>query len=147
MTPHKQLYRHDPDNGVWGDCLRTAIACLFDLRPEQVPHFADGGPSGSEMNARIDAWLKEQGSHRISVMYKGDLDQVLRSVASQNPDVWYLLTGQSRMEVDHVVICRNDAIVHDPSLDGAGIIGPADIGYYWVEFIGGPQGIAPEVNK
>ncbi len=142
MTPYKQLHRHDPDNGVWGDCLRTVIACLFDLRPSEVPHFGEGGPNGTEMNARVDAWLRKMGSHRISVQHMGDLDEVLRSVASQNPEVWYLLTGESRTGVDHVVICRNDAIVHDPSLNGSGIIGPGYNGYYCIEFIGGPQGIA-----
>ena len=41
MTPHKQLNRHRPEEGVFGDCYRTAIACLLDLRPQDVPHVAD----------------------------------------------------------------------------------------------------------
>jgi hypothetical protein len=38
MTPHKQRFRHDPANGIYGDCWRTAIACLLDIQPEEIPH-------------------------------------------------------------------------------------------------------------
>ena len=40
MTPQNQLHKHDPANGVYGDCGRTAIACLLDLHPS--PHFWNG---------------------------------------------------------------------------------------------------------
>ena len=147
MIPHKQRFRHDPDNGVWGDCWRTAIACLFDLEPGDVPHFGDGGPSGDEMGARVDAWLKEQGCHRVMLAFPAELDDVLRTVGYYNPNAWYLLTGRSRTGVDHVVICRNNKIEHDPSLDDAGIVGPGTDDVYWVEFVGGPQGIAPKQSS
>ena len=42
MTPQTQLNKHDPANGVYGDCGRTVIACLLDLHPSEVPHFWDG---------------------------------------------------------------------------------------------------------
>ena len=39
MKFYKQLHKHDPDNGVWGDCHRTAIGCLLDIEPELIPNF------------------------------------------------------------------------------------------------------------
>jgi hypothetical protein len=50
----KQLFRHKPDEGVFGDCFRTAIACILELDAiptEDVAHalfcaktFSDGLP-------------------------------------------------------------------------------------------------------
>ena len=46
MTPYKQLNHHDPDNGIIGDCYRTAIACLLDLPPDALPNYCEG-PGGT----------------------------------------------------------------------------------------------------
>jgi len=41
MRFHKQLItNHNPESGIFGDCQRTAIACLLDKHPSDVPHFA-----------------------------------------------------------------------------------------------------------
>ena len=40
-----------------------------------------------------------------------------------NPGLYYILGGNSRHGVGHFVICANDKIVHDPSLDETGIVG------------------------
>ena len=34
-----QEFRHDPDNGVIGDCWRTCIASVLGLERSRVPHF------------------------------------------------------------------------------------------------------------
>ena len=39
MIRRRQLFRHEPHNVIYGDCHRTAIACLLDMEPWQVPHF------------------------------------------------------------------------------------------------------------
>ena len=57
MTPQKQMFLHDPDNGVWGDCQRTAIACILDRDVEDVPHFFHDGCDGKTADKRIDDWL------------------------------------------------------------------------------------------
>lgn len=33
MKYNKQLFRHHPEQGIFGDCHRTAIACMLDLEP------------------------------------------------------------------------------------------------------------------
>lgn len=54
MTPYKQLYGHNPDQGIFGDCFRTALGCLLNLPPEKVPHFYDGcGPDDDERVADV----------------------------------------------------------------------------------------------
>lgn len=137
MTPHKQLFRHKPDEGVWGDCWRTAIACLLDIDPKQVPHFCHGAPGGEVVKMNTMEWLSERGLSYVSVVYPGEtrMKDVLRSFGGMNPHVYFLFSGTSETGVNHTTIGHGEQIVHDPSLTNAGIIGPCDDGYYWVEVL------------
>ena len=51
MKPVKQLFHHDPANGVWGDCFRAVIASVLSLPVEAVPHFFDGNPEDGDVVA------------------------------------------------------------------------------------------------
>ena len=136
MTPHKQLYRHRPDEGQVGDCWRTAIGCLLDLPPTEVPHFVEtcwNDTPTANLNAR--RWLATKGLGFVELAYSGDLDSILASIAACSPHTYYLLGGNSRTGVGHSVIGCHDQIVWDPSLDDAGIVGPMDDGYYWVTYL------------
>lgn len=137
MTPLKQANRHKPSEGIWGDCHRAAIASIFDLPLGDVPNFGDGGPDGYEFARRERAWLAGVGMVPIHVVYNDDLPAILRCVKALNPDVYYLIGGRSRTGVGHTVVGFNDAIVHDPSLDDSGIVGPMEEdGLYHLTFFG-----------
>lgn len=138
MTPHIQLIRHDPENGLFGDCFRTVIACLLDMPPADVPHVYDAGATSDTARPVIDAWLMERGLCLISIVFPGDdLDQAMTTMKFLNPGVYYMLSGFSRTGCNHVVVCLDDKIVHDPSPAGAGIVGPVkEDGLYWFSFIG-----------
>jgi hypothetical protein len=130
ITFHKQLNLHDPENGLFGDCFRTALACLCGLLPEQVPNFF-GGIFAEDDDAPEDAlkeWLASRGLSLVQQAMIGtikDLPKILKTVgARDNPGIYYLLSGQSRIGCDHTVICRDGEIVWDPSLTDSGIIGP-----------------------
>lgn len=43
MKFHKQRFLSDKANGIFVDCMRTAIACILDLEMDDVPHFLEGG--------------------------------------------------------------------------------------------------------
>jgi hypothetical protein len=136
MKPIKQRYRHQPGKGIYGDCHRAAIASILELPLDDVPHFGDGGPDADEFERRTQAWLRTRGIVGIQVPYSGDLGHMFRCIKALNPGVYYLLGGESRTGVNHTVVCLNDEIVHDPSLNESGIIGPCDDGYYWVTYFG-----------
>lgn len=142
MQFHKQLNKHNPEKRQWGDCHRTAIACVLDLHPSDVPHFNHGGPGAAEVNEHIKRWLLSRGLMSISIAFPGEtpLDDILRSVAVANyeyPDLCYLLGGRSRTGVNHTVVCRGEKIIHDPSQVDAGIIGPTQPDkLYWITFFG-----------
>lgn len=144
MRPQKQTIKHDPANGQYGDCHRTAIACVFDLDALEVPHFMDRTPGKGEAPAAeraVEAWLNERGVTQISMIFPGSLKPhaVIRSVMnvnSQRPGVVFLLGGESANGVNHTVVCCDGRIACDPSQNDAGIVGPCDDGYYWVTFFG-----------
>ena len=140
MTPQKQLNRHDPENGVLGDCYRTVIACLLDLKPEEVPHIHEhnGAMNMQEQQDMMNAWLAARGLVEVNVPCDGSIGL---EVALEVMDRWsmgtrYMLTGQSRTGCNHVVICKGREIEWDPSLNDSGIIGPADDGFFWFGFLG-----------
>lgn len=140
MIPQKQLYRHDPANGVYGDCYRTVIACLLDLAPTDVPHInEDTGASGmKEQGDAMDVWLAGRGLREINIAFPGDtpLADVLSTMEAMNPGLRFMITGTSRNETNHCVICRSGEIEWDPSLTDSGIVGPADNGFWLASFLG-----------
>jgi len=131
----KQLFRHDPENGVYGDCHRTAYACLLGLPASEVPHFADRGDA--EFTRREKEWLAENGFDIIAIPYPGGtkLDDILSSLETVNPGIPYILGGTSKNGCGHSVVCHCGRIVCDPSLDDSGIIGPMSDGYWWVTYL------------
>jgi len=117
ITFHRQLLRHDPASGIIGDCYRTAIACLFNMDPADVPHFMQGraGPPPGMRDA--NTWLAERGYSLVRQRHPGgieDLLGIMRRIACDNTGSYYLLTGRSAIGCNLVVICRNDKIVWDP---------------------------------
>ena len=123
VTPYKQINHHDPDNGVWGDCYRTAVGCLLDLPPSTLPHVLDRGEWAPEV---MREWLSERGLYLVEFpLEMASVSDVLELVNSWNPECpHWLLSGSSGNDVNHVVVCKGAEIVHDPSLNDSGILGP-----------------------
>lgn len=138
MKPQKQLFRHDPANGSYGDCHRTAIACVLDLDAADVPHFMDGKHQcpADDSHKAVEAWLNARGLTHINVLYSGELSlqQVLDTVRFSNPNSGphvFILGGHSRNGLNHSVVCCDGQIVCDPALDDSGIVGPIDGNGHW----------------
>ncbi|KQT37692.1 hypothetical protein [Methylophilus sp. Leaf414] len=142
MKFHKQLYSHDPENGQFGDCLRTCYACLLDFPDvEQVPNFGVHYGDIKAFNNAKDNWLLGWGYKEISFPITGEvtLDWLLECMTSWNPDTTYMLTGLGARGVNHVVIARNREIIHDPHPSNAGLVGPCSEPdqqpIWWVHFL------------
>lgn len=138
MRHHKQLFRHRPDEGIFGDCLRTAVACLLDLEPADLPH-EHRAMTNVEHNAIMDAFLHERGIHRIGVaLTTDDIDVALETVKTISDGLPCLFSGTSGNGCNHVVIVQHGRIVHDPAQDDSGIIGPTDTGQFIIEWLVSP---------
>lgn len=137
MQYHKQRFRHQPDKGIYGDCHRTALACLLDMEPEQVPHFGEmmfvhGTEAASEAE---ELWLNKQGLSQVFVPYSVDtLDNLLLHLASINPRAYYLLGGTSKNGVGHTVVGCGGKLIWDPAQDNSGIVGPMSDGFFWISY-------------
>ena len=136
MTPYKQKLKHRPDEGQIGDCWRTCIACLLNLLPEDVPHFCvDSWNDNARSTANARSYLATKGLSFIEYAFTGDLQAILNSVGAINPGLHYLLGGNSKNGCGHQVVCCDDGIVWDPSIDDSGIVGPMDDGFYWITWL------------
>lgn len=135
MTPQKQRFSHRPEQGEYGDCYRTALACLLDVDRDSVPNFGEHYDDIRAFYAAADAWLRERGLRRVEVAFQGDLATVFASQAAMNPGVYYLLGGQSDRGWNHSVVGCGGEIVCDPHPSDTGLVGPCDDGYWWVTYL------------
>ncbi len=109
---------------------------MLDLRPQDVPHWFDHEGDPERQWDEVRAWLADRGLGFFVVLYPGELDlrDVLDTMQNTNPGTLYMLSGTSRLGVNHTVICRGNRIEHDPS--GNGIDGPIkDDGHWYIELI------------
>jgi hypothetical protein len=137
MEFHRQLItNHNPDDGIFGDCQRTAIACLLNKFPSEVPNFAtpETWNNGETFDLKIREYLKERGLSWFCLAYDGnpDVDTLLHAIGHLNPDNYYMLCGQSTRGINHVVVCKGTKIIHDPHPSDSKLSSPCDDGYWWV---------------
>lgn len=131
MKFHKQKFLHDPDNGVYGDCHRTAIACLLDLEQDEVPHFLYDGCDAVEFKRREKEFLNSRGLNLFEVDYGGEIKDVMNYIASVNPNIPYLLYGKSPRGTCHTVVCVNNKMMHDPHPDDTFVCAPCGSEAYY----------------
>lgn len=137
MIFRKQLKPHLPSAGIIGDCLRTCYACLLDLEPSQVPHFAqlaydsNGGKFGDQTADETrfqNEWLLSKGllqwSMAISLEPYEDITQALESFVHMNqaPRHMFMVTGRGPNAV-HVCIYKGADLLWDPSPSNQGLLG------------------------
>lgn len=138
---YKQCNIHRPGEGVYGDCVRTVIACLLDKNPLDVPHFYHGVDTQDDADKawlKMITWLNGEGYSLFTTAYYGEGIEpagIMQSVNALNPGVRFILWGQGRGGTDHVVICRNGKIEHDPSFLDTGIVRPQSDGNYLLSII------------
>ncbi len=132
MTPHKQLFLHDPDNGQYGDCFRTCVAMLLDVSPEEVPH-EHRDCSGWEMEDLVNGYLEPMGLTvaRVPTYYPHSPEEFLANYSTYFRNTAYMLSGKSPRGTQHVVVIDRDGRMHDPHPDDTGLTGHSD-GWYFV---------------
>src|ERR1700693_1506089 len=138
MTPRKQTIPHRPEDGLYGDCHRAALASILDLPVLDVPHFMHGlrDDQGEEFEERQRQFLSHLGLWPICIPFNMTLEDLLLTFSIQCPNVYYLLGGiGGRGASGHTVVGCGGEIVHDPHLSDCGLSGPMKDGYYWVTFI------------
>lgn len=135
MRLQKQKYRHDPDNGTYGDCHRTAVAMCLGLDRDDVPHFLhDNTKNWSEFGRRVDEFLATKGMAMVQMPFNADsVTAICDTLRHSAPLVPCILGGTSANGTGHsVVVFRGE--LFDPAIDDSGIVGPMSDGYFWLTF-------------
>ncbi|TGS57733.1 hypothetical protein EN826_032355, partial [Mesorhizobium sp. M1D.F.Ca.ET.183.01.1.1] len=111
MKLQKQLFRHATDKGVFGDCYRTAVACILDLEADQVPH-VHRSITGLEQGELIDGFLAGLGVTRLSIPFSIEgVQAALDNASHWSKGLPYLFSGTSRNGTGHVVVAHGNRII------------------------------------
>ena len=155
MRRNKQLFLHDPENMVYGDCHRTALSCLLDLSVVDAPHFIGEWEKREELKRQgleqepydwqeeQEQWLNSLGYTTADILFgNGESDEALVQLEGllgfmghRNPHVYYLLGGRSPRGANHTVVCLGGGLEWDPHPDGGFLVGPMDHGFYEVTLL------------
>lgn len=117
MITHFCQTGHNPPHS-YGDCVRACVASLLNVEdPLSVPHFFHDNDPHVGM-ARIVEWLEPQGLLPFYIAYppSDTLEDVLHITGTNNPSVYHILFGGTDDGGDHVVICQNGKVVHNPGV-------------------------------
>ena len=133
MIPVFCRVKHDPENRTFGDCLRAVVASILELDSEAVPHFYHDDCDGETGDRRLREFLKTKGLTPFVSYYPGseNLDDLLHVQQMQNPGVNFILFCQAGGG-DHVVICKDGKVVHNPSWVPSGVTGPNSNGFWGI---------------
>lgn len=152
LLRQRQAFRHAPDEGMLGDCYRTAIACVLGIERDSVPHSHED-LTGEEHAVFMDAWLRPQGLRRIFMPVLGDdCKEVADSIYPRGGGLPFILTGSGPRSVNHVIVVHGVDDYWCPTLGSVsaeiGLIGPAlPDKYFWVEWIVRDPGYSPSRNE
>lgn len=128
MITHFCVISHKPPHS-YGDCLRAAIASILNA-PDvtDVPHFMHHGDDERGSQEMRD-WLNARGYAPFIMGVGGStsLEEIQDVQRQVNPGIEYLLFGRADNGDDHVVVCRDGKVVHDPSVKASPIVSPCVI--------------------
>jgi hypothetical protein len=117
LRRQKQAYRHDPANGVFGDCNRTAIACVLGVERDELPH-VHRDMNSEEFEAFTKGFLADRGLHLISVPVNApSVSEAMLFGHMRGGGIPFILGGQSPRGVNHSVVCFSQDDLHDPGND------------------------------
>lgn len=111
MVPVMQTIPFEEGSVVYGNCLQAAVAAIYELPIEAVPHFVQFARWGEALRM----WVEDQGAELL--LWKADEPQ----------DVPLLAFGKSpRGDFRHAVVWQAGHMIHDPHPDGTGLDGPPE---------------------
>lgn len=115
MIKYRQLIKHDPENGQYGDCARTCIASILDLPIESVPNFAENWKTSNLFWKGINDFLASFGLGCFSIAFNMEVCDVLSMMQHHNENLYYMLGIGTPKGTDHFVVCCGGKVVSDPA--------------------------------
>ena len=135
MQYHKQLNKRDPENGVFGDCYRTAVACILDKHPSEVIHVFDLDDLSLQAK-KMREHLENLGLRILHTAYNFKTFKDALKIGEHNiGEMYWILSGVSARGVNHSIVCYKGKAIHDPHPSDDFLCGPCDDGFWHVEII------------
>lgn len=131
MIPVTCMVKHNPPHS-YGDCLGACVASILELPAAAVPHFYHDGCDGETGNKRLINWLATRGNAPVFSCFDGDtpLEELMTTAEIVTNGAHYLLFGTTENDGEHVVVCRGNKVVHNPSWGGTRIVKPTSNGIW-----------------
>lgn len=120
---------------TYGDCFRACVASL--LETPDVPHVLHDNCGAALQRQRLDLWLAPRGLAFIEFPLRVQSIEAALSLGSgftQYCGIHYMLSGMTRKDTGHYIVCQGNAIAHNPA-PGVHIIRPFDDGVFWLGLI------------
>lgn len=119
MNKVNQRIKHDPENGIYGDCMRASIASLLELQYEEVPHFYTVD-STEVFDKNIRKFLKSKGFALLTV-WPVDFKNESHAVHGQT-GIHHIISGNTIRGTYHATVGLDGVVVHDPHESKDGLI-------------------------
>lgn len=149
MIKNKQMIKTDLSANKYGDCYRTLISCMLNIKPESVPHFfnfssddPDFKNKSLKASEKIDDFLLTYGFRRLvfpcpyslTFLYHHNRASLF---SKNNPGVYCMMHGITEKDsnIHHVCIYLNGKLYWDPSGNDKELILPCEDGFYWVTIL------------
>jgi hypothetical protein len=137
MLKQHQLFAHDPENGIFGDCHRTCIASILGIPQVNVPNFGVHYEDGPAFSKAVREYLDSRNLVEVNIAFTGStpMQEILNSRESLAPGVMFIFSGESERGCDHSVVAGCGQILMDPHPDESGLIGPCGDGLWWATYL------------
>ena len=108
----------DEDQKIIGDCYRTALACILDRDPSEVPHFAES----TWYDADARRWLVEHyGLTLVRTRVQSLANGWQLDLEKGRQDVYHLVIGRTARGTLHACVGLNGKVVWDPHPSRSGL--------------------------
>jgi hypothetical protein len=117
MNPQYQEFpTHNPDEGIYGDCFRAALASALGQPISETPHFfRDNYVDLNKINQSIDKYLAKKGLILIWLDYLSAIKEIeSMSPSSMMGGFYHLVQGMDFDGDGHACVGFNGRLVHDP---------------------------------
>ena len=137
MIEYTQFCLHRPEQGEYGDCWKTCIACILHCDPYEIPHYYKEFWGQAEVisdlvHAATNRWLSATTELQyVETPIECTREQLGTYLKHYYKDM-YVIIGCNSRNGGHSVVMRNDDYMWDPSIDKSGCVGPMDDGYWWI---------------
>lgn len=107
---------HVPENGLFADCMRTCVGCIFDTHPESIPNFVDEWMFPEGHDAVLRAWLEARGFSPLFYLVPAEqYEESCAQLEETRTDAHHLIGGLiPGTALRHWCVGRFGRVVWDP---------------------------------